>query len=221
MEIAAQSISIDINNKERLQRGAKLFMNYCSGCHSLKYMRYNRMAEDLGLTDFAGQINKNLLNNLIFTQATVSDPVQIALPPEDAKQWFGIIPPDLSLSARERGAHWLYLYLKNFYNDDSRPFGVNNLLVPNVTMPNVLEPLMGQQALVINNESHDSLLLTKQGEMLPVDFDNALQDLVTFLVYVGEPAKLIRYRLGIFVILFLTILLIAAYYLKKIYWRRL
>ena len=216
-EVAMQSISVDITNKERLQRGAKLFMNYCSGCHSLKYMRYNRMAEDLGLTDFAGQINKNLLNNLIFTQATVYDPIQIAMLPEDARQWFGIVPPDLSLSARERGAHWLYLYLKNFYNDDSRPFGVNNLLIPNVAMPNVLEPLMGQQILVMNNESNsDSLLLIKKGEMLPVDFDNALQDLVTFLVYVGEPAKLIRHRLGIFVILFLSILLIAAYCLKKL-----
>jgi ubiquinol-cytochrome c reductase cytochrome c1 subunit len=221
-EVVMQSIPIDITNKERLQRGAKLFMNYCSGCHSLKYMRYNRMAEDLGLTDFAGRINKNLLNNLIFTRATVYDPIQIAMPPEDARQWFGIVPPDLSLSARERGAHWLYLYLKNFYNDDSRPFGVNNLLIPNVAMPNALESLMGQQILVINNESHsDSLLLIKKGEMLPVDFDNALHDLVTFLVYVGEPAKLIRYRLGIFAILFLSILLIAAYCLKKTYWRRL
>ncbi len=221
-EIAMQSISIDITNKERLQRGAKLFMNYCSGCHSLKYMRYSRMAEDLGLTDFAGQINKNLLNNLIFTQATVYDPIQIAMPPEDAKQWFGIVPPDLSLSSRERGARWLYLYLKNFYNDNSRPFGVNNLLVPNVAMPNVLEPLMGQQVLITDKESHsDSLLLIKQGEMLPGDFDGALQDLVTFLVYVGEPSKLVRYHLGIFVILFLSILLIAAYYLKRIYWRRL
>lgn len=220
--VAIESVSIDVKNKEQLQRGAKLFMNYCSGCHSLKYMRYNRMAEDLGLTDFAGKINKNLLNNLVFTQAALYDPIQIAMPPEDAKQWFGIIPPDLSLSARERGAHWLYRYLKNFYIDNSRPFGVNNLLVPNAAMPNALEPLMGQQVLVMNNESHsDSLLLIKQGEMLPGDFDIALKDLVTFLVYVGEPAKLVRYHLGIFVILFLAILLIAAYSLKKVYWRRL
>lgn len=97
-------VPVDINDKESLQRGAKMFMNYCSGCHSLKYMRYNRMAQDLGLTTFDGQIAEDLLkNNLIFTQANIYDPIQIAMSPEDAKQWFGMVPPDLSLSARDRG----------------------------------------------------------------------------------------------------------------------
>lgn len=221
-EIEMQSISIDINDKKRLQRGAKLFMNYCSGCHSLKYMRYNRMAEDLGLTYADGTIDKNLLNNLIFTQATFNDTIRIAMPPEDAKRWFGIVPPDLSLSARERGAAWLYHYLKNFYSDKSRPFGVNNQMVPNVAMPNILEPLMGEMILVSDNQTHlSSLLLVQQGEMTPIQFDNSLQDLVTFLVYVGEPVKLVRYKIGLFVIIFLCILLIVVYFLKRIYWRRL
>jgi ubiquinol-cytochrome c reductase cytochrome c1 subunit len=152
-----------------LQRGAKVFMNYCSGCHSLKYLRYNRMAEDLGLTTFDGQIDQDLLkSNLIFTQATIYDPIQIAMPAEDAKQWFGVVPPDLSLSARERGGQWLYNYLNSFYNDSSRPFGVNNLLIPNVAMPDMLEPLIGKRMLAPNNKIHSSSLqIIKQGDLSP------------------------------------------------------
>lgn len=221
-EIVTESISINIKNKERLQRGAKLFMNYCSGCHSLKYMRYSQMAGDLGLINIEGQVDNNLLNNLIFTKATMYDPIHIAMSLEDAKQWFRVVPPDLSLSARERGAVWLYNYLKSFYNDNTRPFGVNNLLVPNVAMPNVLEPLIGQMVLVSNNESHLSyLLLVKQGEISPTQADSALQDLVTFLVYVSEPNRLLRYRLGVFVIIFLCIFLVVVYRLNTVYWRGL
>ncbi|MFM9183354.1 cytochrome c1 [Legionella pneumophila] len=216
-------VPVDINDKESLQRGAKMFMNYCSGCHSLKYMRYNRMAQDLGLTTFDGQIAENLLkNNLIFTQATIYDPIQIAMSPEDAKQWFGMVPPDLSLSARDRGPVWIYNYLKSFYSDPSRPFGANNLLMPDVAMPNVLEPLIGKVILVKDKNSHaNSLLVVKRGEMFEGQFDSALKDLVNFLVYVGEPAKLIRYKLGVFVLLFFWIFLIAAYSLKKAYWKQL
>ena len=139
------SIDVDVQIQSRIQRGAKLFMNYCSGCHSLRYMRYNRMAEDLGLTTFDGELDQDLLvSNLIFTSATIYDPIQISMPPVDAQQWFGITPPDLSLSARERGPEWIYTYLKSFYADDSRPFGTNNLLVPDVAMPNILAPLAGK-----------------------------------------------------------------------------
>ncbi|HAT2146913.1 TPA: cytochrome c1 [Legionella pneumophila] len=221
--LTMDSVPVDINDKESLQRGAKMFMNYCSGCHSLKYMRYNRMAQDLGLTTFDGQIAENLLkNNLIFTQATIYDPIQIAMSPEDAKQWFGMVPPDLSLSARDRGPVWIYNYLKSFYSDPSRPFGANNLLMPDVAMPNVLEPLIGKVILVKDKNSHaNSLLVVKRGEMFEGQFDSALKDLVNFLVYVGEPAKLIRYKLGVFVLLFFCIFLIAAYSLKKAYWKQL
>ncbi|KTD59969.1 cytochrome c1 [Legionella shakespearei] len=222
-EFVMQTVSVDIRDKERLQRGASLFMNYCSGCHSLKYMRYNRMAKDLGLTTFDGRLDEDLLkNNLIFTQATINDPIQIAMLPTDAKEWFGIVPPDLSLTARERGTTWIYNYLKSFYSDDARPFGSNNLLVPDVAMPNVLEPLIGKMVLNPNHKTSDaSLLLIKPGEMYPAQFDSAIQDLVTFLAYVGEPAQLVRYRLGGFVIAFLFIFLIVAYRLKKNYWQQL
>lgn len=220
-----EHVSVDVSDKESLQRGAKIFMNYCSGCHSLKYMRYNRMAQDLGLITFDGQVAEDLLkNNLIFTQASIYDPIQIAMSPEDAKQWFGMVPPDLSLSARDRGPSWIYNYLKSFYSDPSRPFGTNNLLIPDVAMPNVLEPLIGKIILVKNKNSHSDpgrLLLVKRGEMFEGQLDSTLRDLVNFLVYVGEPAKLIRYKLGVFVILFFCIFLVAAYSLKKAYWKQL
>jgi len=216
-------LSIDIKDKARLQRGAKWFMNYCSGCHSLKYMRYNRMAEDLGLTTFDGQVDKDLLkSNLIFTKASIYDPIHIAMPPEDAKQWFGVVPPDLSLVARARGAKWLYVYLKSFYQDSSRPFGSNNVLFPDVSMPNVLAPLIGKMILISNTPDHRTYLqLVQQGEMFPNEFNDALNDLVTFLVYVGEPAQLVRYKLGGFVLVFLLVFLIIVYRLKRVYWRRI
>ena len=126
-------------SKTHLQRGAKLYMNYCSGCHSLKYLRYSTMAKGLGLTTFDGQIDKPLLqDNLIFTTLPVHSPIEIAMSEEDAVQWFGIKPPDLSLIARARGTAWIYTYLKSFYADNTRPFGSNNMLVPDVAMPNVL-----------------------------------------------------------------------------------
>lgn len=222
-DLVREPVSIDLKDKDRLQRGAKLFMNYCSGCHSLKYMRYNRMAEELGLTTFDGQLDEDLLkNNLIFTTASVYDPIRIAMLPEDAKQWFGMVPPDLSLSARDRGTEWIYNYLRSFYSDNSRPFGTNNLLVPDVAMPNVLEPLIGKIILINNKVTHaPELVLIEHGEMYQAEFDSAIKDLVTFLEYVGEPAKMVRYQMGIFVILFLCLFFIITYRLKTIYWRRI
>ncbi|HHT0592555.1 TPA: cytochrome c1 [Legionella anisa] len=199
--VLAYSAEINLQDKASLQRGARLFMNYCSGCHSLNYLRYNNMAKVLGITGFGGRINEDLLkNNLIFTQATVHDPIRIALPPEDAKQWFGIVPPDLSLVAREKGTEWLYSYLNGFYRDDSRPFGTNNRLVPDVAMPNILETL--------NHElSRDQ-------------FHDELRDLVTFLAYVGEPIQSIRYRIGFYVVSFLLVLFLVVLGLKRVYWRK-
>lgn len=225
-KIEMSSIDIDIHDQAKIQRGAKLFMNYCSGCHSLRYMRYNRMAKDLGLTTFDGELDKDLLvNNLIFTSATVHDPIHISMPATDARQWFGITPPDLSLSARERGPEWIYTYLKSFYADDSRPFGANNLLVPEVAMPNVLAPLAGKVIAVREGDPKKStishLVLVENGEINQQQFDSVLQDLVTFLVYVGEPVKLVRYHIGIIVLIFLSIFLVVAYQLKKAYWKKL
>jgi ubiquinol-cytochrome c reductase cytochrome c1 subunit len=212
-------VKTPISDRATLQRGARLFMNYCSGCHSLRYMRYNRMGHDLGLTTFTGELDTDLLkSNLLFTTATIYDPIQISMPETDARQWFGKLPPDLSLSARERGPAWIYTYLKSFYVDKSRPFGANNLVVPDVAMPNILAPLQGK-VIAVKDETHtiSHLLLVEQGEMSEQQFDSALQDIVTFLVYVGEPSKLIRYPIGVFVLIFLSIFLIVAYRLKRAY----
>lgn len=226
-EVALLPVKVNLADKAQLQRGAKFFMNYCSGCHSLRYLRYNRLARDLGLTTFDGVLDKELLvNNLIFTKATIYDPIEISMAAEDARQWFGIVPPDLSLTARERGADWIYTYLKSFYTDKTRPFGANNLLVPDVAMPNILEPLIGQVIAVKEKGASESatpshLTLLVPGEMHEPQFDSALEDLVTFLVYVAEPAKLVRYHLGWLVLVFLSIFLLVAILLKKSYWKEL
>ncbi|WP_420795310.1 cytochrome c1 [Legionella brunensis] len=218
-------VKVDLQDPAKLQRGAKIFMNYCSGCHALRYMRYNRMAQDLGLTTFDGQIDKDLLfNNLVFTTAKIHDPIQISMSDTDARQWFGIVPPDLSLTARERGPQWIYTYLKSFYEDKKRPFGTNNLLIPDVAMPNVLEPLIGRVVAITEGNgpkppiSH--LVLVGQGEMNEKEFDSTLEDLVTFLTYVAEPVKLVRYRIGVVVIIFLCIFWLIAYQLKRVYWKK-
>jgi ubiquinol-cytochrome c reductase cytochrome c1 subunit len=218
-------IKIDLHDKAKLQRGARLFMNYCSGCHSLRYMRYNQMGKDLGITTFTGEVDTDLLkNNLIFTTSQPLDPIKISMPEVDAREWFGKPPPDLSLTGRERGANWLYTYLHSFYLDKKRPFGTNNLLIPDVAMPNILSPLQGEVVAIKDNNhlatpSNTSLLLIEKGEMTQQQFDSALQDIVTFLVYVSEPAKLQRFRIGTGVLLFLAILLILAYQLKRSYWQ--
>lgn len=220
-------VSIDLADKEQLQRGAKLFMNYCSGCHSLRYMRYNRMAKDLGLTTFDGQLDEELLvNNLIFTKATIYDPVEISMPASDAREWFGVVPPDLSLVARKRGEKWLYTYLNSFYEDKSRPFGSNNLLIPNVAMPDVLSPLVGRVIAVRpdakgGNAPIEYLLNMGGGKMTEQEFASAMEDLVSFLVYVGEPVKLVRYRTGGFVLAYLVVFLLIVYRLKKNYWKKI
>lgn len=213
--IASPTLPINLNDKTSLQRGAALFMNYCSGCHSLKYIQYKQMGDDLGITSL-----ELLKNNLIFTQSQPSDPIQIALPPVDAQQWFGLVPPDLSLSARQRGTAWLYRYLTGFYKDKNRPFGVNNLLIPNVSMPDALESLKGTAYLLTDSPIHNpSLKIVQSGALSTPEFEQVLIDLITFLVYVSEPTQLSRTQLGPYVILFLIILLLPIYYLKVLYWR--
>lgn len=223
ISIKMEPVAIDLHDKARLQRGAKMYMNYCSGCHSLKFMRYNRMAEDLGLTTFDGQVLQDLLyNNLIFTSAKIHDPIEIAMPKEDSRQWFGIVPPDLSLTAREKGSRWIYNYLKSFYRDESRPFGANNLLIPGVAMPNVLASLEGDVVLRKNTQSDaQDLILLREGEMNQHQFDSTLQDIVNFLTYVSEPVALKRYRMGVWVLGYLAIFAFIAWLLKKSYWKRL
>jgi ubiquinol-cytochrome c reductase cytochrome c1 subunit len=210
----------DISNTDSLQRGARNFMNYCSGCHSLKYLRYNRMAEDL-------KIPESELKNLMFTTDKSFEGVQSALPP-DAEGWFGKQPPDLSLMARARGVDYLYSLWHGYYQDSARPWGVNNLYLPAIAMPHVLVELQGLHKAVYKNEKdgagNDHLVLSgtepiAAGLMKPEEYDAFVRDLVNFLDYAGEPIKDKRQSMGVFVTLFLLVFFVFAYLLKKEYWK--
>ena len=144
-KVRVDKAQVDVSNKASLQNGAKLFMNYCAGCHSTQYQRYNRVAKDLGIPEDVMQANLN------FTGAAVGDLMNNAIPEKDAADWFGAPPPDLTLVGRVRGANWLYTYLRTFYVDAERPFGVNNVIFPSVGMPHVLEPLQGRHTAIVTN----------------------------------------------------------------------
>ncbi|MFI4938521.1 MAG: cytochrome c1 [Candidatus Berkiellales bacterium] len=216
-----------------LQRGAKLYMNYCSGCHSLQYMRFDGMANDIGIVDKDGKVLDKLVErNLNFVSDKVTDPLDVALPKKEAIAWFGVPPPDLSLVARSRGPNWLYTYLRSFYEDPSRPWGVNNVVFPEVSMPNVLQALQGTQIAtkkaitVLDDKGHpydkeviDHLVLKTPGKLKKQEFDQAVTDIVNFLEYVGEPHKLERQKLGVWVVLFLILFTVFAYLLKREYWK--
>jgi ubiquinol-cytochrome c reductase cytochrome c1 subunit len=211
----------DISSTESLQRGARNFMNYCSGCHSLKYLRYNRMATDLKIPE------SELPGNLMFTSDKVFDTVNSAMP-KDSEAWFGKQPPDLSLIARARGVDYLYSYMKGFYVDKTRPWGVNNLYLPSAAMPDVLAQLHGLQKPVFKNEpdEHGSARMVlvgvdamTPGALKPEEYDQFVRDIANFLDYAGEPVKDKRQSMGIFVTLFLLVFFVFAYLLKKEYWK--
>ncbi len=210
---------IDPTDQASLQRGAKFFVNYCLGCHSAKYQRYNRMAQDIGLTE--EQVKKNLM----FTTDKIGNTMEIGMSGADANVYFGTTPPDLSLIARSRGVDWLYTYLRSFYIDESRPFGVNNVVFKDVGMPHAMGELQGWQKAIFKEDEHggdpvfERFELAQPGTMTPEQFDGAIRDLVNFLDYVGEPYKLERQRLGVKVLLFLFVFFILAYLLKKEYWK--
>ncbi|HEY0720360.1 MAG TPA: cytochrome c1 [Gammaproteobacteria bacterium] len=213
---------VDLNDKASLQRGAKLFVNYCLSCHSAAFQRYNRMGKDLGLTD------DEVKANLMFASEKVGDTMTIAMPTGDAKKWFGNPPPDLSVMARARGADYIYTYLRSFYVDEKKPTGTNNTVFPDVGMPNVLWELQGLQKPLykteLDHEGNETHVLTgfepvTKGTMSTTEFDQAALDLTNFLVYIGEPAQLQRKSLGVWVLLFLGILFVFAYALKKEYWK--
>jgi ubiquinol-cytochrome c reductase cytochrome c1 subunit len=209
---------IDLHNQQSLQRGAKVFVNYCLSCHSAQFQRYNRMARDIGLTD------DQVIENLMFASDKVGSTMTVAMSRADGKNWFGAAPPDLSLTARSRGVDWLYTYLRSFYVDETRPFGVNNVVFPSVGMPHVLWELQGVQKAVYKKDEHgkdviDRLEIVEPGKLTPVEYDQTVRDLVGFLSYVSEPVQLERKALGVKVILFLLVLLVVAYLLKKEYWK--
>jgi ubiquinol-cytochrome c reductase cytochrome c1 subunit len=216
-----------------LQRGAQVYMNYCLGCHSASYMRYNRL-RDLGLTE------DQIRDNLIFTGAKVGELMKNGMDAKDAREWFGGQPPDLTVIARSRassagsGADWLYTYLRGFYRDPSRPTGWNNTVFPNVGMPHVLYGLQGQQALTTDvqlmprrsGKKEDALqvevqklVVEKPGTLNAAEYDQLVADLVNFLVYMAEPAQQFRKQLGLYVLMFLGVLFVLAYALKKEYWK--
>jgi len=207
-------------------------MNYCSGCHSLEYMRYDRMAQDIGITNDDGTVAVDMLKaNLMFTGDKAGDQIHIAMRPKDAATWFGVTPPDLSLEARARGNEWLYHYLKGFYADDKKPWGVNNAVFPDVAMPHVLVDLQGVQQpiyethiVAVDGETQQTqqlvgLKLATPGQLTEAQYDELVTDLVNFLAYVGEPIKAERERVGVWVLLFLVLLGAFAYLLKREYWK--
>lgn len=208
----------NIGNIASLQRGAKYFVNYCFGCHSAQYVRYNRLAQDLQIDEQA------VIENLMFTGERPFDTMSIAMRPEDAERWFGIAPPDLSLIARSRGTDYIYNFLRSFYAAPGRPTGVDNAILPGTAMPHVLWPLQGVQRAVFTTDEHDAQALSgfelvQSGELGVDEFDDVVRDIVNFLEYISEPIKRERQQLGIYVIGFLLIFLLIAYALKKEIWK--
>ena len=220
-DIAYLQPETDIRNTESLQRGARNFMNYCSGCHSLKYLRFNRLAEDLKIPE------SELAANLMFTTDKSFETINSAMP-KDSEAWFGKQPPDLSLVARAKGTAYIYSLFHGFYVDNTRPWGVNNLYLPSVAMPDVLASLHGTQKPVFKNVADEQgsarMVLVgvapmTPGSLKPEEYDQFVRDLVNFLDYAGEPVKEKRQSMGVFVTLFLLVFFVFAYLLKKEYWK--
>ncbi|HHJ40244.1 MAG: hypothetical protein AXA67_06920 [Methylothermaceae bacteria B42] len=213
-----QTPDLDIFDTESLQRGAKLYGERCIGCHSLKHMRYKRIQKDLKLSD---DELKNLFPWLDKPIGTLST----AMPSEDAEKWFGLPTPDLSERIRARGADWVYTFLRSFYQDEERPFGVNNWVFRDVGMPHVLWDLQGMQKAVIKEKKGTPTIVKLQqvspGTLSKTEFDRAVTDLVNFLNYVAEPAQLDRLKLGKYVLFYLIILAFIMYRLKKAYWKEI
>jgi len=216
-----QPANNDVSNVASLQRGARNFVNYCQGCHSAKYVRYNQLARDLGLTE------EQVIGNLMFGAAKPTETMDIAMRPADGLRWFGIAPPDLSLMARAKGSDYIYNFLRTFYLDPRRPAGVNNLMLPNAAMPHVLWELQGLQAAVFEEEEHNGVKQvvfrkferSSPGSLSPEEYDEFVRDTVNFLEYIAEPVKLKRQSLGILVIAFLLVFGIFAYLLKQEIWK--
>jgi ubiquinol-cytochrome c reductase cytochrome c1 subunit len=226
---------------ESLQRGARTFVNYCLNCHSAKYMRYERL-KDLGLTE------QQIKDNLMFGTDKIGSTMTVAMTPAEGKAWFGAVPPDLSVEARVRGADWLYNYLLVFYRDDDTPTGWNNLVFPNVGMPHVLWTLSGPNTLQSTEyESHEKAIAASlarkglarldpaaggkyvvhtvqpdpnaAGSMTPSEYQAFVADLVNYLDYMAEPTRNERVRLGIVVMMYLAVLFVLVYSLKRMYWK--
>lgn len=225
--IDLDKIRTDVTDTASLQRGVQIYMNYCMGCHSLEYGRYNRVARDLKIPEDV------FAENLIFTDAAIGSLMTNAMSRQDGSDWFGIAPPDLTLVNRVRGSDWLYTYMRGFYQDDSRPFGVNNVAFENVGMPHALLELQGlcaEPPTPITDRRFDPLtgrLITEggcssyaiEGSMSTAEFDEAMYDLVNFLDYMGEPIQKERERIGWMVLAFLTVFLVIGQLLYRELWK--
>jgi ubiquinol-cytochrome c reductase cytochrome c1 subunit len=213
-----ESAENNVANTASLQRGARYFVNYCLGCHSARYVRYNTLGAYLGLTE------TQLIDNLMFTGERPHDTMEIAMRPDDAARWFGITPPDLTLISRSHGTDYVYSFLRGFYADDSTISGWNNLYLENSAMPNVLWELQGIRAANFEQTGDDSgtflgFEAVTQGQLSEAEFDQVVRDIVNFLDFIGEPVQLERQALGIRVIAFLLVFLLIAYLLKREIWR--
>ena len=218
----AEHANNDVGNVASLQRGARNFINYCAGCHSAQYVRYNRLGQDLQISE------RQLIDNLMFAAQKPTETITVAMEPDDAKRWFGVTPPDLSLIARNRGTDYLYSFLRGFYLDPSRPTGVNNIMLPNAAMPHVLWQLQGVQEAEFAQESVHGGAAQKvftgfrrvtPGKLTLEEYDRFVRDIVNFLAYIGEPMQLERQRLGLWVLAFLLVFGVLAYLLKQEIWK--
>lgn len=211
------SADYDLSDKESLENGAHLYVQYCLGCHSTKYIRYLNLADDFGIEQ------QEILEKVAPEGAGIYDKMLTAMNGHDAKKWFGTQPPDLSLIARSRGADWIYSYLKGFYIDPAKPLGVNNAIYPDVGMPNPLWKLQGKQKAVHETvdgqEVITELVIEERGTMSAEEFDKSVNDIVNFLVYAGEPMQLERISMGKYVLFFILLFGVIAYLLKKEYWK--
>jgi ubiquinol-cytochrome c reductase cytochrome c1 subunit len=222
--VPLQQANVDLRNQASLQRGAGLFVNNCMGCHSIQYMRWDRVAEDIGIS------TELLQSYLQVTGERPGDMMGIAMPPRDAAEWFGLAPPDLTLVTRSRGTHtrpgtdWVYTFLLSFHVDESRPLGVNNLVFPEVGMPHALWEQQGLQRAVFREDARGRQVFEgfeqiTEGTMTPAEYRRAARDITAFLAYVAEPVRLERQALGYMSVLFLLILLVLAYLTKREYWK--
>ena len=219
--VSLDKAPINLTDEGSLQRGAKTFINYCLNCHNAAFMRYSALTQ-IGLTE------QQIKVNLMFTSDKFGDTMVSALDPKDAKEWFGGLPPDLTLVARVRGSDWLYTFLRSFHKDDASPTGWNNLVFKNVGMPHVLHDLQGTQALTKIGEKpgHDGhkdpimkLTVDRAGSMSAAEYDRFVLDLVNYLTYMAEPVGLQRTQIGVMVLFFLVLAFFVSLWLKNEYWK--
>ena len=220
-KVALEKAPINPHDKTSLQRGARIFVNHCLNCHSATVMRYQRLT-DIGLTE------AQIRDNLLFSAEKVGEPMATVLTTNDAKAFFGVVPPDLSLIARSRSPDWLYTYMRSFYKDPATKTGWNNTVFPNVAMPHVFWEYQGDQRLSVTERMDPitgdrkeirRLVMDRPGQLSPVDYDQYVADLVNFLAYMSEPSQVARKQWGILVLFFLAGFFVLALMLKKEYWK--